>query len=63
MNVRSHIVMDHASALIVGEKSHWQRIFFDAIPDHAVTLFDKGFWRADFLLRLQQEDVTSGAYA
>jgi hypothetical protein len=53
----------HASALIVGEKSHWQRIFFDAIPDHAVTLFDKGFWRADFLLRLQQEDVTSGAYA
>lgn len=60
MNVRSRIVMDARISPYRRREIPVAEDFVDAIPYHSVTLFDKGFRRADFLLRLQQEGVTSG---
>lgn len=53
MNVRSHVLLDAAvSPYRKGEIPQAQGMR-DALPDHSVTLFDKGFFSADLLLGLQ----------
>ena len=53
MNVRSHVLLDAAvSPYRRGEIPQAQGML-DALPDHSVTLFDKGFFSADLLLGVQ----------
>lgn len=55
MNIRSHIVLDARISPYRRGEIPLAADFSSAIPDHSVTLFDKGFWSADLLLGLQQE--------
>ena len=55
MNVRSHIVMDARISPYRRGEIPLAADFANGIPDHSITLFDKGFWSADLLLSLQQE--------
>ncbi len=55
MNVRSHLVLDaQVSPYRRGEIPLADQ-FIDQIPDHSVTLLDKGFWSADLLLKVSQQ--------
>ncbi|PUE94205.1 IS4 family transposase [Xanthomonas oryzae] len=52
MNVRSHVLLDaRLSPYRRGELPLAESVI-SRIPDHSVTLFDKGFWGADFLSSL-----------
>lgn len=55
MNVRSHVILDAQLSPYRRSELRLADTFLDRIPDDSVTLFDKGFWGADFLLRLTSE--------
>jgi len=50
MNVRSHVLLDAQLSPYRRSEIRLADDFIDRIPDHSVTLFDKGFWSADLLL-------------
>ncbi len=56
MNVRSHLILDAQLSPYRRSEMRLADAFMQQIPDHSVTLFDKGFWSADLLLSL----ATSG---
>jgi hypothetical protein len=53
MNVRSHLVLDAQLSPFRRSEIRLADSFIAQIPDHSVTLFDKGFWSADLLLTLK----------
>lgn len=55
MNVRSHIIADAAISPYRRGEVPLARDFLGTLPDHSVTLLDKGFFSADLLLSLQGE--------
>lgn len=57
MNVRSHIIVDAQLSPYRRSELRLADEFLTRIPNHSVTLFDKGFWGADFLLRLASQGV------
>lgn len=52
MNVRSHLLVDAQISPYRRSEIPLARTFLEQIPDHSITLFDKGFWSADLLLSL-----------
>ncbi|MNE08282.1 hypothetical protein D3C81_1142030 [compost metagenome] len=50
MNVRSHVILDAQLGPYRRSEMRLADEFLQQIPDHSVTLFDKGFWSADLLL-------------
>lgn len=52
MNVRSHVLLDAQLSPYRRSEMRLADDFLDRIPDHSITLFDKGFWSAARLLRL-----------
>lgn len=50
MNVRSHVILDAQLSPYRRSEMRLADAFLQQIPDHSVTLFDKGFWSADLLL-------------
>ncbi len=50
MNVRSHVLLDAQLSPYRRSEIRLADDFIDRIPDHSVTLFDKGVWSADLLL-------------
>lgn len=54
MNVRTHIVVDAQLSPYRGSEIRLADEFIQQIPDCSVTLFDKGFWSADLLLKVSQ---------
>lgn len=54
MNVRSHILADAAISPYRRGETPLARDFLSTLPDHSVTLFDKGFFSADLLLSLPE---------
>ncbi len=52
MNVRSHILLDAQLSPYRRSEMRLAEDFIERIPDHSITLFDKGFWGADFLMGL-----------
>ncbi len=57
MNVRSHIVLDAQISPYRRSEIRLADAFIGRIPEHSVTLLDKGFWSADLLLSLSQSGV------
>lgn len=55
MNVRSHIILDAQISPYRSSEIRLADEFIDQIPDHSVTLLDKGFWSADLLLKVSQQ--------
>mgnify|MGYP001174534173 CR=1 FL=1 len=55
MNVRSHVLLDAQLSPYRRSEIRLADDFMSRIPDHSITLFDKGFWSADLLLRLDSE--------
>ena len=55
MNVRSHIILDAQISPYRRSELRLAETFTDRIPDHSITLFDKGFWGADFLLGVSSQ--------
>ena len=53
MNVRSHVVMQAAISPYRRGEIRLAEPFLRTLPDHSITLLDKGFWGADLLLSLQ----------
>lgn len=56
MNVRSPIVLDAQLSPYRRSEIRLADTFVDRIPDHSITLLDKGFWSADLLLHLADGD-------
>ncbi|XLY89585.1 IS4 family transposase [Ectopseudomonas mendocina] len=52
MNVRSHLILDAQLSPYRRSEMRLADEFVQQIPQHSVTLFDKGFWSADLLLKL-----------
>ncbi|UJO10576.1 IS4 family transposase [Xanthomonas arboricola pv. pruni] len=52
MNVRSHVLLNAQLSPYRRSEIRLSEPFLHSIPDHSVTLFDKGFWSADLLLSL-----------
>jgi hypothetical protein len=52
MNVRSHVIMDAQLSPYRRSEMRLADEFLQQIPDHSVTLFDKGFWGAELLSSL-----------
>jgi hypothetical protein len=52
MNVRSHLILDAQLSPYRRSEMRLADEFLQQIPDHSVTLFDKGFWSADLMLSL-----------
>jgi hypothetical protein len=52
MNVRSHLILDAQLTPYRRSEMRLADEFLQQIPDHSVTLFDKGFWSADLMLSL-----------
>ncbi|MDT4821097.1 IS4 family transposase ISAzvi6 [compost metagenome] len=50
MNVRSHLILDAQLSPYRRSKMRLADAFMQQIPDHSLTLFDKGFWSTDLLL-------------
>lgn len=50
MNVRSHVLLDANLSPYRRNEMRLAEAVVDGIPDHSITLFDKGFWGADLLL-------------
>src|SRR5690606_24357129 len=55
MNVRSHILVDAQISPYRRGEIPLASKFLNQIPDHSITLFDKGFWSADLLLSLSMQ--------
>lgn len=55
MNVRSHIMLDAQLSPYRRGEIPLADTFIAQIPNHSVTLLDKGFWSADLLLRISQQ--------
>lgn len=49
MNARSHIIANAAISPYRKGETPLAKEFVEAIPDHSVTLLDKGFFSADLL--------------
>lgn len=56
MNVRSHLILDAQLSPYRRSEIRLADEFLRQIPNHSVTLFDKGFWSADLLLGLAEGD-------
>lgn len=54
MNVRSHVILDAQLSPYRRSEMRLADEFLQQIPDHSVTLFDKGFWGADLLSSLSR---------
>ncbi|AZE54602.1 Transposase [Pseudomonas synxantha] len=52
MNVHSHLLLDAQLSPYRRSEMRLADEFLQQIPDHSVTLFDKGFWSANLLLSL-----------
>lgn len=52
MNVRSHIMVDAQISPYRRGEIPLAEQFLSRIPNHSVTLFDKGFWSANLMLTL-----------
>ncbi|AZF24595.1 IS4 family transposase [Pseudomonas sp. R2-60-08W] len=52
MNVRSHLILDAQLGPYRRNEMRLADEFLQQVPDHSVTLFDKGFWGAEMLLSL-----------
>lgn len=52
MNVRSHLILDAQLSPYRRSEMRLADEFLQQIPDHSVTLFDKGFWSAYLMLSL-----------
>jgi len=52
MNVRSHVILDAQLSPYRRSEMRLANEFLQQIPDHSVTLFDKGFWGAELLSSL-----------
>lgn len=52
MNVRTHLILDAQLSPYRRSEMRLADAFLQQIPNHSVTLFDKGFWSADLLLSL-----------
>ena len=52
MNVRSHLLVDAQLTPYRRNEMRAAENLLDQIPDHSITLFDKGFWGADLLCSL-----------
>jgi len=52
MNVRSHVILDAQLSPYRRSEMRLADEFLQQIPNQSVTLFDKGFWSADLMLRL-----------
>ncbi|WP_420600133.1 IS4 family transposase [Neptuniibacter sp.] len=52
MNTRSHIMLDAQISPYRKGEIRMAESFIARIPDHSVTLLDKGFWGADLLLNI-----------
>lgn len=52
MNVRSHLILDAQLSPYRRSEMRLADEFLQQIPSHSVTLFDKGFWSADLLLKV-----------
>ncbi len=57
MNVRSHLIMDAQLSPYRRSEIRLADEFLQQIPDRSVTLFDKGFWGADLMVRLTSAGV------
>ena len=55
MNVRSHIVVDAQISPYRRSEMRLADEFIHQIPDNSITLFDKGFWSANLLIKVSQE--------
>ncbi len=55
MNVRSHIMVDAQISPYRRGEVPLAESFLTQIPDHSITLFDKGFWSANLLLSLNNQ--------
>ena len=53
MNLRSHCLLDASIKPYNQNEMVMAKPMLDSIPDHSLTLFDKGFYSADILLGLQ----------
>ena len=54
MNVRSHVILDAQLSPYRRSEMRLAESFLNQIPDHSVTLLDKGFWGADFLQQIAE---------
>ncbi|WP_027859022.1 IS4 family transposase [Marinobacterium jannaschii] len=54
MNVRSHVILNAQLSPYRRSEMRLAETFTAQIPDHSVTLFDKGFWGADLLLTINR---------
>jgi hypothetical protein len=54
MNVRSHVILDAQLSPYRRSEMRLADEFLQQIPDHSVTLFDKGFWGAELLSSLNR---------
>jgi len=54
MNARSHLILDAEIAPYRSSEIRLAEGFSNKIPNHSITLLDKGFWSADLLISLQQ---------
>ncbi|MNP03932.1 Transposase DDE domain protein [compost metagenome] len=57
MNVRSHLILDAQLSPYRRSEMRLADEFLQQIPDHSVTLFDKGFWSADLMLSLSDVGI------
>ncbi len=57
MNVRSHVIANRAISPYRKGEIPLASEFIQSLPDHSVTLLDKGFFGADLLLSIQAEDT------
>jgi hypothetical protein len=55
INVRSHVILDARLSPYRRSELRLADDLLARIPDHSITLFDKGFWGADFLLQLASQ--------
>lgn len=57
MNVRSHLILDAQLSPYRRSEMRLADEFLQQIPNHSVTLFDKGFWSADLMLSLSGQGI------
>lgn len=57
MNVRSHVILDAQLSPYRRSEMRLADEFLQQIPDHSVTLFDKGFWGAELLSSLSNAGI------
>lgn len=57
MNVRSHVILDAQLSPYRRSEMRLADAFLQQIPNHSVTLFDKGFWSAEQMLDLSGNGI------